>query len=127
MVVSVTVAAQGAASLAVPNAAGGVAARTPFLAVGDLTYRRADLEHAAAEPADPFRAVHPMILPTLPLAAYAGPEVAYLGVHPASLAMFAAYLAGLRVAARGQAGPRGSHLARGRDPRDARRGRGRGG
>ena len=100
VVVSVTVAAQGDASFAVSNAVGGIAAQTLFLAIGDLLYRRANLEHAAAEPANLFQAVQLMILLSLPLAAHAGPEVAYLGVHPVSLLMFVAYLGGLRIAKR---------------------------
>lgn len=100
VVVSVTVAAQGDASFAVSNAVGGIAAQTLFLALGDMIYRRANLEHAAAEPASLFQAVQLMILLSLPLAAYAGPEMAYLGVHPVSLVMFVAYLAGVRAAGR---------------------------
>ncbi len=100
VVVSVTVAAQGDASFAVSNAVGGIAAQTLFLAFGDLMHRRVNLEHTAAEPANLFQAVQLMILLSLPLAAFAGPEIAYLGVHPVSLVMFAAYLAGVRAANR---------------------------
>lgn len=100
VVVSVTVAWQGDASFAVSNAVGGIAAQTLFLAFGDMIYRRANLEHAAAEPASLFQAVLLMILLSLPLAAIAGPEVAYFGIHPVSVAMFLVYLWGLRAANR---------------------------
>ena len=49
VVVSVTAASSGDASFAISNAVGGIAAQTPFLAIADLIYRRANLEHAAAE------------------------------------------------------------------------------
>lgn len=48
-VTSITAAAQGATSLSISNALGGIAAQTAFLAIADITYRRANLEHAAAE------------------------------------------------------------------------------
>ena len=99
VVVSVTVAMQGDASFAVSNAVGGIAAQTVFLAFGDMIYRRANLEHAAAEPASLFQAVMLMILLSLPLCAFAGPEVAFLGIHPVSVVMFLVYLAGLKAAA----------------------------
>ena len=105
VVVSVTVAAEGDASFAVSNAVGGIAAQTLFLAFGDLMHRRVNLEHAAAEPAGLFQAVQLMILLSLPLAAFAGPEIAYLGVHPVSVVMFVAYLAGLRAANRVRENP----------------------
>ena len=105
VVVSVTVAAEGDASFAVSNAVGGIAAQTLFLAFGDLMHRRVNLEHAAAEPASLFQAVQLMILLSLPLAAFAGPEIAYLGGHPVSVVMFVAYLAGLRAANRVRENP----------------------
>lgn len=105
VVVSVTGAAGGDASFAVSNAVGGIAAQTLFLALADLLYRRANLEHAAAEPANLFQAVMLLILLSIPVAAMAGPDVAVLGVHPASVVMFLAYLYGVRLSARVSAQP----------------------
>ncbi len=99
VVVSVTAAASGDASFAVSNAVGGIAAQTLFLAVADLLHRRANLEHAAAEPANLFQAVMLLILLSLPIAAIAGPDIAYFGVHPVSLLLFLAYLAGVHLSA----------------------------
>ena len=45
---SITAAAAGYAQLAVSNGLGGIAAQTTFLAIADVVYRRANLEHAAA-------------------------------------------------------------------------------
>ncbi|MFO8149739.1 MAG: hypothetical protein R6T93_05560, partial [Trueperaceae bacterium] len=44
LVASVTAAWQGHPSLAISNAIGGIAIQTAFLAVADVTYRRANLE-----------------------------------------------------------------------------------
>lgn len=97
VVVSVTAAAGGDASLAVSNAVGGIAAQTLFLAIADLLHRRANLEHAAAEPANLFQAVMLIVLLSLPIAAMAGPDIAYFGIHPVSVVMFLAYLAGVKL------------------------------
>ena len=99
VVVSITAAYGGDASFAVSNAVGGIAAQTLFLAVADLLHKRANLEHAAAEPANLFQAVMLMILLSLPVAAMAGPDIAYFGVHPVSLVMFLGYLWGVRLSA----------------------------
>ena len=48
-VTSVSAAANGLASLAVSNAIGGICAQTVFLVVADLSYRKVNLEHAAAD------------------------------------------------------------------------------
>nr|WP_203595310.1 sodium:calcium antiporter [Salipiger sp. PrR002] len=99
VVVSVSGAADGDASFAISNAVGGIAAQTLFLAIADLLHRRANLEHAAAEPANLFQAVMLMLLLTLPLAAAAGPEFTIWQIHPVSVIMFAAYVAGVRLSA----------------------------
>ncbi|SHF02934.1 cation:H+ antiporter [Loktanella atrilutea] len=98
VVVSVDAALNGNASFAFSNAVGGIAAQTLFLALADMIYRRANLEHAAAEPANLFQAVLLIGLLALPLCAVAGPEVSVFGLHPVSLVMFAAYLGGMKVA-----------------------------
>ncbi|SFD71257.1 sodium:calcium antiporter [Roseivivax sediminis] len=97
VVVSVSAALSGDASYAFSNAVGGIAAQTLFLALADLLHRRANLEHAAAEPANLFQAVMLIILLSLPLCALSGPDIAYLGVHPVSIALFVAYLAGVHL------------------------------
>ncbi|WP_102109085.1 sodium:calcium antiporter [Oceaniglobus roseus] len=98
VVVSVDAALSGDASFAFANAVGGIAAQTLFLAVADLLHKRANLEHAAAEPANLFQAVMLIILLSLPLCAVAGPDLSYLGVHPVSVLLFLAYVWGTRTA-----------------------------
>jgi cation:H+ antiporter len=95
IVVSVSAAWQGDASYAVSNAVGGIAAQTLFLALADLYYRGPNLEHAAAEPANLFQTVLLIGFLSLPIAAMAGPDMAFSGVHPASVVMVIAYIAGI--------------------------------
>lgn len=66
-ITSMTTAAQGAAGLAIGNALGGLTAQTAFIAVADLFYRRANLEHAAASAAGLAQGVLLMALLAMPL------------------------------------------------------------
>lgn len=95
-VVSVTSALEGLPSLAFSNGVGGIAAQTAFLAVADLTYRRANLEHASADAASLFQAALLVLLMSVPLIAFVTPPVTVLAVHPASLLLVAIYIAGVR-------------------------------
>jgi cation:H+ antiporter len=104
-IVSFTSALDGRVSLAFSNGVGGIAAQTAFLAIADLVYRRANLEHAAAELTNVLQGVLLMLMLTLPVVAYSAPEVSIFGVHPMSLALVAVYLAGLRIVRSVRAGP----------------------
>ncbi len=95
VIVSVTAASDGHASLAYSNAVGGIAAQTAFLAIADLTYEKANLEHAAAELANVFQAIVLVILLTLPLVASSAPQLSVLAVHPVSLIIPAVYVGAL--------------------------------
>ena len=105
LTVSATSAWAGDASLAIANGVGGIAAQTAFLAAADIAFRKANLEHAAAEPANLFQAALLMALLTLPILAFALPAQSVFGVHPASIVMAAGYLYGVRVAAEVRADP----------------------
>lgn len=105
IVTSVTAAWNGGAELAASNAVGGIAVQTFFLAVADLAYRRANLEHAAASPANLAQGALLVTLLALPLLALSGPEVAVLGVHPATPLLLAGYLFGLRIVSSAQNDP----------------------
>lgn len=94
-IVSITVALDGYASLAYSNSIGGIAAQTAFLAIADVVYRRANLEHAAADMANIFQAVVLIVLLTLPLLASAQPEFTVFAAHPVSLAIPVIYVAAL--------------------------------
>lgn len=75
IVTSVTAAASDHPSLAISNAIGGIAAQTVFLAIADLFYRRANLEHAAASVANLIQGTLLITLLSLPLLAIATPEI----------------------------------------------------
>lgn len=84
VVVSLSSALDGRASLAISNSVGGIAAQTAFLGLADLVYRRANLEHAAAELTNLFQSAVLILLLALPLLAYGGPDFAIFSVHPVS-------------------------------------------
>lgn len=97
IVASVTAAAGGYAEMAVSNAIGGIAAQTMFLALADLVYRKANLEHAAASVENMLQGALLLTLLSLPLMAAGAPEVSILAVHPATVLILVGYLFGLRI------------------------------
>ena len=105
IVTSVTAAAAGHPELAVSNAVGGIAAQTAFLAIADIFYRRANLEHAAASIANLVQGTLLMSLLAIPLLAMSAPPIDLWGIHPATLVLIAAYVAGLRLVAKAQESP----------------------
>ncbi len=96
-ITSVTAAADGFPALSVSNAVGGIAVQTFFLALADIWYRQANLEHAAASVTNLVQCVLLMALLSVPLIAMSLPEVTLWQVHPASAILVAAYLFGLRL------------------------------
>lgn len=97
-VTSVTAAYNGAASLAVSNAIGGIAVQTVFLVVADFSYRRINLEHAAADLNNMLQAALLLLLLGLTLMAYFAPPFSVWAVHPVSVLLFAVYVLGTRYA-----------------------------
>ncbi|MGR3511994.1 MAG: sodium:calcium antiporter [Paracoccaceae bacterium] len=94
-IVSLTAALDDRASLAFSNGIGGIAAQTAFLAIADITYRRANLEHAAAELANVFQCGVLLLLLSVPFAAYVAPEWTLWSVHPASFILVVIYVSGV--------------------------------
>ncbi len=97
-VTSVVAASSGNVDLAASNALGGIAAQTAFLAIADMAYRRANLEHAAASAANLTQATLLIFMLTIPLVAAHTPTVAILGVHPATAVLLFVYVMGVRMA-----------------------------
>ncbi|MGF1476079.1 MAG: sodium:calcium antiporter [Geminicoccaceae bacterium] len=95
-IVSVTAALDDRASLAFSNGIGGIAAQTAFLALADLIYRRANLEHASAELANLFQCSLLILMLSVPLVAFTAPEIAIWSVHPASIVLVGLYIVGVR-------------------------------
>ncbi|MBY5971718.1 sodium:calcium antiporter [Pseudooceanicola marinus] len=96
-IVSISAAMEGRASLAFSNSIGGIAAQTAFLALADMAFRRANLEHAAAELTNLFQGILLIFLLLLPLGALVTPEVTWLSIHPVSFLIPTLYIAGLFV------------------------------
>lgn len=105
LVTSVIAAGEGHAELAISNALGAISAQTVFLAIGDITYRKANLEHAAASAASLVQVTVLVTLLTIPLLAMVGPNVSVFGIHPASFLLIAAYVFGLRLVSQAQTTP----------------------
>ena len=97
IIASATSAWQGEASLAVSNSLGGIAAQTLFLVIGDMLYRKYNLEFAAASVENMMMSVQLMILLCILLIAFSIPDVSVFGVHPASILLVLAYLFTLKL------------------------------
>ena len=105
IVTSVTAAWNGHAELAFSNAVGGIAAQTAFLALADITYRRANLEHAAASVENLLQGALLVTLLALPLMATGGPEITLFAMHPMSGLLLVGYVFGLRLASQTRSQP----------------------
>ncbi|MBS0003538.1 MAG: sodium:calcium antiporter [Thioalkalivibrio sp.] len=105
LVTSGTAAIQGHASLAVSNSLGGIAAQTVFLAVADMVYRRANLEHAAASEANLQQVALLIALLAIPLFAMATPQLEIGWMHPASIVLVITYVGGVKLVSRAHQHP----------------------
>jgi cation:H+ antiporter len=104
-VVAISSALEGRASLAFSNALGGIAAQTAFLAVADMVYRKANLEHASADIATLLQAAWLILMLSLSVLAFAGPNVSAFGVHPVSVLLPIVYIIGLKISAQARSQP----------------------
>lgn len=96
-VLSVTAAWQGYPELSMANAIGGIAAQTAFLAVADIVYRRANLEHAAASAPNMMQGALLCCLLAVLVCAPFTPNVTVWGIHPVTPILLALYVYGLRL------------------------------
>ncbi|MCA1795238.1 MAG: hypothetical protein LC660_15455 [Desulfobacteraceae bacterium] len=94
-VLSVTAAWNGNAELAVSNALGGIAVQTFFLAVADMIYRRANLEHAAASAPNMMQNGLLILLLAVVLITPLLPDVTIWSVHPVTPILFIVYVYGI--------------------------------
>ncbi len=85
IITTITGALAGDAGFALANPVGGVAIQTVWLAVADLLYRRANLEHAAASLENLGQSLTLVALLTIPVIAYATPTLSWGWIHPLSL------------------------------------------
>ncbi len=91
--------------LAMSNVMGSMAVNLLFLGIADISYREANLEHAAASSSNLAQAALLIALLSVPLIAAQAPEVALFGVHPASPLIVAAYVFGFVLIRRTQESP----------------------
>ncbi|MRJ45685.1 sodium:calcium antiporter [Idiomarina loihiensis] len=104
-VLSVTAAWNGNAELAMSNALGGIAVQTFFLAVADMVYRRANLEHAAASVPNMMQNALLIVLLSLILMAPLLPNVTVWGLHPVTPILFLVYIYGIHLVHRAHSAP----------------------
>ncbi|WP_447969196.1 sodium:calcium antiporter [Nitrospira sp. M1] len=102
---TVTAAVKSHAQLAVSNALGGIAAQSVFLVLADFTYRRANLEHAAASIANLMQGTLAIVLIAFSIMGSMMPKFQGLLVHPITPLMFGAYFYGLYLVFRVQSDP----------------------
>lgn len=100
IIASITAASHGHAEMAVSNALGGIAAQTFFLAVADMFYRKANLEHAAASAENLMMGAFLICLLAIHLVAFAAPQFQVFTIHPLSLILIVGYLSGIRILAK---------------------------
>ena len=87
---SVMAAIDGHAAMAISNAMGGIAIQTVALAVADVSYHKANLEHAAASVPNMIQTGVLILLLTLVMGGLAGPQAVIGHVHPNSLLLLGA-------------------------------------
>ncbi|GAA1750395.1 MULTISPECIES: sodium:calcium antiporter [Streptomonospora] len=100
LITSILGAARGDAAFAMNNALGGIALQTTFIALADLFYRRANLEHAAASLPNLLAPVGLSIMLGTVLVSGVGPQFDVMGVHPASVLLVLLYVYWLRLSRR---------------------------
>lgn len=98
-------ASAGDAGFAVSNSMGGIAAQTAFLALADLTYRRVNLEHAAASVPNIIQTMILVSLIGIVLGASGGPDITFASIHPATLLLVLVYAYGLVLTRRARQKP----------------------
>jgi len=94
IITSVVAAYNDHPTLAISNAIGGIAAQTVFLSIADISYRKINLEHAAASFANLMQGVLLLGLLSFILIAITMPKIEVLHINPMSLLMLLIYIGG---------------------------------
>lgn len=105
LMVSVSAALADRPTLAMSNALGGIAVQTLFLTIADITYRRANLEHAAASLGNLMQGGLLLCLLSLVLVGRFAPDWTLWQVHPVTPLLLLGYLFGLRLVDRSRDNP----------------------
>lgn len=85
----------GFEELAINNCLGGIAAQTTFLIIADISYRKVNLEHAAASLPNLVSCNLLIALLSIALISSLIPVPSWLFIHPGSILIVALYIAGL--------------------------------
>ena len=105
IITSVVAASNNHPELAISNAIGGIAAQTFFLSIADITYKRVNLEHAAASLTNLMQGALLMCLLAMLIMGSFGPDMSWFGIHPFSIIMILVYIVGSRMISKAQAAP----------------------
>ena len=97
VITSVTAAFNNHPELAVSNAIGGIAVQTVFLSIADISYKRVNLEHAAASFANLMYGVLLLGLLSIVLIGFSGPDISLFRIHPLSILIIIFYIAGSKL------------------------------
>jgi len=105
IITSVTAAYEGQPELAFSNAVGGIAAQTVFLAIADIAYTRANLEHASASFTNLLQGVLLIGMLGFVILVMASESLTVFGIHPASLILILIYVFGTRLISKAKEHP----------------------
>jgi cation:H+ antiporter len=105
IVTSVTAAFENYPELSLSNAIGGIAAQSVFLAVADISYRKANLEHAAASLANIMQSVLLVAILCLFLIGHSLPAFTLFQIHPISILILILYWTGQKMIRRAEVTP----------------------
>lgn len=99
IITSIVAAYNNHPQLAISNAIGGIAVQTVFLSIADISYSKANLEHASASLANLLQGVLLIGLLALIILGIASPSFTIFNIHPLSYLIIIVYLVGARIVA----------------------------
>ncbi len=109
VIATVTASLEGHPEMALSNAIGGIAAQTAFLAIADIVYNKANLEHAAASLQNLLLGGLLLAQLSFILVIMSAPPITsgkiLPGIHPASFFLVLIYIAGIYFTAKAKEAP----------------------
>ncbi|MFP4369581.1 MAG: sodium:calcium antiporter [Candidatus Kapaibacterium sp.] len=105
LIASVTAAFEGHSHLAVSNAIGGIAAQTAFLAIADIFYTKANLEHASASLQNIMLGMLLIGELTLILVLMAAPAFTFWGINIGSVLIIIVFIFGTKFISKAKKAP----------------------
>ncbi|MCF7944470.1 MAG: sodium:calcium antiporter [Spirochaetia bacterium] len=84
-------------AISISNAFGGIAIQTVFLSIADISYRKYNLEHAAASVENMTQGTLLIIMLSMVLMASVGPDIRIFHIHIVTPLLIAVYVFGIRV------------------------------